>query len=242
MFRLALRRYAVAASLSVVCFGFGSTRGEDARQGAPRVQTPAEAKIRHALNEPAVMEFIETPLQDVVDYLKDFHKIEIQINKKALDEYGISSDTPITRNLRGISLRSALDLVFRDLDLDYVIANEVLLITTQADARTRTVLRTYDVSDLVDSMHYAEHLADVLRTAVIKPAATRAQGGDPTGDPLPRVDDRRAVVAYKNLLIVRETERVHAEIDALFSEMRARLKADQAQLPAAPEDEADPFR
>jgi len=34
------------------------------------------------------LEFIETPLQDVIDFLKETHKIEIQIDRRALDDVG----------------------------------------------------------------------------------------------------------------------------------------------------------
>ena len=40
----------------------------------------------------------------MIDYLKDYHKIEIQLDKKALDDVGIGSDTPVTKNLKGITL------------------------------------------------------------------------------------------------------------------------------------------
>jgi hypothetical protein len=110
---------------------------------------PAEKKITEALRSPTQLEFIETPLQDVVDFLKDFHGIEIQMDKKALDDVGIASDTPITRNLKGISLRSALRLLLRDLDLTYVIQDEVLLITTPEEAETRLSTKVYPVADLV---------------------------------------------------------------------------------------------
>ena len=61
----------------------------------------AEKKISEALKSPTQLEFIETPLQDVVDYLKDFHDIEIQIDNRALDDVGIGSDTPITQEPQG---------------------------------------------------------------------------------------------------------------------------------------------
>ena len=91
---------------------------------------PAEKKINDALKSPTQLEFIETPLQDVIDYLKDYHGIEIQLDKKSLDEMSIGTDTPVTKNLKGISLRSALRLMLRELGLTYVIQDEVLLITT----------------------------------------------------------------------------------------------------------------
>jgi len=90
----------------------------------------AEQKIEEALRSETNLDFVETPLSDVIDYLKDYHHIEIQINRKVLDDVGIASDTPITRKLKGVSLRSALRLMLRDLNLTYVIDDGVLLITT----------------------------------------------------------------------------------------------------------------
>ena len=89
----------------------------------------AHKKIEAALSSPTQIEFIETPLQAVVDYLKGFHEIEIQIDRKSLEAMGLGYDTPVTKNLKGISLSSALNLLLSEMDLTYVIKNEVLLIT-----------------------------------------------------------------------------------------------------------------
>lgn len=45
----------------------------------------ARDKIHKALEEPTNFEFVETPLTDVIDYLKDLHGIEIQIDHKAFN-------------------------------------------------------------------------------------------------------------------------------------------------------------
>ena len=100
---------------------------------------PAEKKITAALKSPTQVDFIETPLQDVIDFLKDYHGIEIQIDTKALNDVGIDPTTPITKNLKGISLRSALKLILREFELTYVIQDEVLLITTPEEAETQPV-------------------------------------------------------------------------------------------------------
>lgn len=110
---------------------------------------PAEKAILRALEDPTVIEFVETPLQDVVDYLKDYHKIEIQLDKKALDDAALGTDTPITRNLRGISLKSALRLMLKEFDLTYVIDSEVLMITTIDEAGQKLSTKVYPVADLV---------------------------------------------------------------------------------------------
>ena len=70
-------------------------------------QKGAAARIRKALDQPTSIEFVEAPLQDVIDYLKDLHGIEIQIDTKALEDASIGPDTPVTRNLKGITLKSA---------------------------------------------------------------------------------------------------------------------------------------
>jgi hypothetical protein len=112
-------------------------------------RNPAEKRIEDALKSPTQLEFVETPLSDVIDYLKDYHGIEIQVDKKALDDVGIGTDTPVTKNLKGISLKSALRLLLKEMSLTYIIENEVLLITTPEEADSKLVTKVYPVADLV---------------------------------------------------------------------------------------------
>ena len=112
-------------------------------------QGQAERRIRSALDQPTEVEFVETPLSDVVDFLKDKHDVEIQLNKRALDDEGVATDAPVTMNLHGISLRSALRLMLDPLGLTYIVKNEVLLITTKTEAETDLVTKVYPVADLV---------------------------------------------------------------------------------------------
>ena len=72
-----------------------------------------EALIERALDMPTQMQFTDSPLTDVVDYLVDYHsqklghRFEIRLDNKALSDAGIAKDTAVTMNMRGISLRSA---------------------------------------------------------------------------------------------------------------------------------------
>ncbi|MDP6445944.1 MAG: hypothetical protein QF805_19300, partial [Pirellulaceae bacterium] len=108
-----------------------------------------ERRIFTALDEDTTLEFIEQPLNEVIDYLADLHRIPIVIDTKALDDVGIGTDTPVTRNLRGISLRSALRLMLKELELTYIIRDEVLQITTPEEAELQLVTKVYPVGDLV---------------------------------------------------------------------------------------------
>jgi hypothetical protein len=111
--------------------------------------SPAEAKIVAALEDNTELEFADQPLADVVEYLKERHGIEIQLDNRALADAGLGSDAPITRNLKGVSLRSALRLTLGELDLTYVIRDEVLLITSNTEAENLLSTRVYPVADLV---------------------------------------------------------------------------------------------
>ena len=91
-------------------------------------------RIVAALKSPTQIEFVETPLSDVVDYLQDLHHIEIRVDKEALRQAGISESTEITYNVKGVSLQSGLRLVLQPLDLGYMIRGKVLLITTARKA------------------------------------------------------------------------------------------------------------
>ncbi len=109
----------------------------------------AEAKILRALDEPTEMDFISTQLKDVVDALKIRHGIEIQLDLKNLADAGITPETEITRTLKGISLKSALRLMLGEKEMNFIIDHEVLLITTDAKAKEKTVTKVYPVADLV---------------------------------------------------------------------------------------------
>ena len=60
-----------------------------------------------------------------------------------LEELGINTDETVTVNLHNISLRSALRLMLKDLQLTYIIQDEVLMITTPEEAEANLVVKVY---------------------------------------------------------------------------------------------------
>jgi hypothetical protein len=180
-----------------------------------------EKAIEAALAEPTQLEFVDTPLSDVIEYLKDIYHIEIQIDKKALEDVGIAADSPITKNLNGISLRSALRLLLRDLDLTYMIDNEVLLITTQCVADARLVTTVYDVADLVafhdkdgDWDDY-DSLIELVKTA-IRPTTWDTTGGPGSISGCPTGQAR--------LLVISTTYEIQRDVKTLLENIRTVAK------------------
>lgn len=176
-----------------------------------------EAKILDALDKPTQLEFIETPLQDVIDSLKDYHGIEIQIDQKCLDDVGIGTDTLITRALKGISLRSALRLLLDDLDLTYTVQDGVLLITTPEEAETQWSTQLYSLADLLpaaDRPDAAQRREALLRAVSLGAPleSWREAGGE----------GAMAVVPLRGgeVLAVRQTWPAHETILGVLQQLR----------------------
>ena len=111
----------------------------------------SEKRLYEALDQPVdELNFQETPLRDVINQLKDKYDIPILADKKAFEDAGLDLDTTVvTQNVSGISLRSALRLLLGDIDLTYLIKDEVMLITTKDKAAENLVIKVYPVGDLV---------------------------------------------------------------------------------------------
>ena len=186
--------------------------------------SPAELKILKALDEPTELDFIEEPLQGVVDYLSDRHKIQIVFDIRALEDLNIGTDEPMTHKLSGISLRSALDLVLRDLDLAWTIDREVLLITTVDVADESCLVKVYDVGDLVvcqdeDGRLWDDYdsLIDTITFTVAPHTWAETTGGPGSFE--------GHTFASAKVLVIRQTRQVHLEIAQLLDTIRAVVKA-----------------
>ena len=83
-------------------------RGVHAHRTADPFEPPADISV--ALNRKGEWDFVETPLEDVIAFVRSASKIDAVINDRALEDNGLSSDTPITCQLRDISLRSSSEL------------------------------------------------------------------------------------------------------------------------------------
>ncbi len=113
--------------------------------------SPAEQHILTALtNDKTTLEFTEVPLNDVINYIKDRHHIEVTFDVNALRDAAIDPTAlPVSINVHDLTLRSALKLILSQFQLTYVIENEVLLITTKDKANTMLKTKVYPVADLV---------------------------------------------------------------------------------------------
>ncbi len=132
----------------------------------------AERKIKQKLNTPVSIKYSNRPLNDVLNDLAAMTGVPIVVDHRALSSVRVTAETPISiRQLNNIRLESALNLILEQLELTYVIDNDVLEITSMESKRSRVYPRTYPVKDLVIPIpnffsSYDDGLAGALRAAI----------------------------------------------------------------------------
>jgi hypothetical protein len=178
----------------------------------------AEERIAEQLKARTVLEFTDCPLHDALDALADSHGIEIRIDDRALEIAGIESDTPITKHVRGISLRAALALLLEPLDLTWVMSDGTLLITTPEEAEWLLTVGFYPVGDLVVSRHDNARLSGNydklirLITSAVRPETWAEVGGAGSIAPL--------TFGKARLLVVSQTIEIHQQVAEFFRQLR----------------------
>jgi hypothetical protein len=147
-------------------------------------------KLLKALNTPMTIDVQDSTLEDVLTYLQDKAGITIVLPQAILDEWKISSKTPVCINLKSVTLRTILKKVLGDLDLTYIINKEVIEVRTEERAKKAMTTRAYPIRDLAllvnprlkqtkDETKWRESADDIIKAIVdsIDPKSWSANGG-----------------------------------------------------------------
>ncbi len=113
-------------------------------------RSPLVERIEAALHENTELAFTDQPLNEALRYFEELHKIEILIDAPALADAGISTDQNVTLFVAENSLKNTLRLLLDPLQLDYVIKNDMLMITTTEKADQTFETRVYNTGLVPD--------------------------------------------------------------------------------------------
>lgn len=165
--------------------------------------------IRKALDEKTQIEFVETPLTDVIKYLSDKHKVPIVLDPD------VDGTATLSAKLGDVSLRSMLSLLLSP-GLTFELRYEVLWITRKDWAAQHLESRVYDVRDLLtdDGSDEPLNASDLLSTitGTVAPDSWSDRGGRGTARTL------------GGLLVVYQTQATHYDIQQLLAQLRQKLK------------------
>jgi hypothetical protein len=171
-------------------------------------------KIQEALASPlhsAGLGFSDAPLQQVVQVIEDEYGFPVRLDLVSLDEIGLGPDEPVNFSMTDISLRSALRLMLQQLQLTYIIRNEVLIITTPETAEQELVVCVYDVREIIGSAK--DQSVDQLINAIVSCVSTDTWAENGGGE----AEVRWLQPGY---LVISQTPAVHEEIRALLVTIR----------------------
>lgn len=206
---------------------FGSNSA--ARRDRPEVPviwaSPAVGKLQHLLAQPLKkegFEFKDTPLSEVVDFIRKEYKIKVLLDLPSLDDLAISPDDKLDANLSGMSLGAALKTTLYKIDLTYILAHDTVVITTEEEALDWPLTGIYPVGDLLvvkqdeasstKTKNLAQYPEDIAHLKQIIKATCCVDGW---GD-----GDGYIAAMQPSLLVVRHREEVHQEIQDLLSALR----------------------
>lgn len=176
----------------------------EAVDGAP--PSPPEQRIQKALGERTDLSFIDVPLTDAIQFLEDRHQISIIFETAALQDQGVDPSSPVTLELSGITLRSALKLMLQPLQLTYIVEDEVMKITTLERANETLVTRVYPVRDLADDYEELQSVIEAIQAGCDQAGWSTTSNKSISG------------VKKSRSLVIRQTHAVHDEIEALLRE------------------------
>ncbi len=140
-------------------------RNQDSRLSA------AEREIKGKLEDKIKVNYQARPLGEVMEDISRMADIPIVMDSQAMAAIRVTPTDPVSLSVpNGLPLRSALNLLLKNLSLTYVIENDVLNITSVEAKRSMVYPVTYRVTDLVTPIpnftsSYEDGLAGALRAA-----------------------------------------------------------------------------
>jgi hypothetical protein len=183
-----------------------------------------EEIILRALLQTIKLQFTETPLRKILDYIGEKIDIPVEVNDKDIEDLGINVDMPITVDFEAVSLRTVLDLMLREHNLYWTIYREKLLVASEDQIQRNTLeIRSCDVSDFPafrdaqgNSVPDYDALIKII-TNIVRPTTWNVNGGP--GSVVPSESPGVQALAIKNSWAIQD------EIDRMFAALRALRKS-----------------
>ena len=224
MLHAELRRLGV---LTALCLAAGLAAAEEKPAPAP---ISGKVAIRERLKAKITVDVEGTPLAKTLALIGQQLGVRIEVDEKALDDIGAELERlRVTADYRQVEARAVLGAICRRHDLDWVVEDEWLCITTseRADARLATIV--YDVSDLVlfqdkkgEWQDIGEPLIGVISSS-IAPSFWDQMGGPGSVTVLH--------LPTSTVLVVAQTEQRQAEVADFLAQVRAVAAANKTAQP-----------
>ncbi len=132
----------------------------------------AKRRLNEKIDRRLSVDFVLTPLQDVVDFLNEKLDGNIVLDRRTLLEENILLDSQITLKMDKVPARRILKRLCEPLQLETVLENEAVVITTQAKAADKLEIRLHSAVGIVFELP-----SELARKRPANPARMRGFGG-----------------------------------------------------------------
>lgn len=171
--------------------------------------------LTRALSKTIALNINDQPLTEILREFTRLVDANIHLDTEGLEDEGVSPDVKRSFEYSGVSARTALKLILKPLNLDFIEDNEVIKVTSRVRANGELYTVVYNVKDLVEA------------EAGNKPATT----GQQLVESLQQVGDRdcweaaggAGTVRYMketSSLVVRQTYSMHYQVADFLADRR----------------------
>lgn len=194
-------------------------------------------KIRQALNGPAPrLDFADNSLDDVVNFLRTYADINIQIDPEIDPE-----EKRVQLKVEGVKLIEALNLILENTDLAYTFKYDMLYITEKSKAYGNTHFLIYNVADILNRIKdfpgpqirvrsndesdegaapfgfgdAEEDESDPLTPETLAELVKESTGGEEVWD-----ESGSEIIAHKGQLLITATQELHEQTRDFLQNLR----------------------
>ncbi len=119
-------------------------------------ESPADRRVLATLNNtPMPVNFQDNTLENVLNFIGTFAKIDMDVDWDSLEEIGIDRETTVSLNLKHANAKTVLDRVLEKVSTDpitqadWAIIDGMLQIASEDRIRRHTIMVPYEIRDLV---------------------------------------------------------------------------------------------
>ena len=184
----------------------GGRAQQTSGRGTAGVPPQTRAQIKKRLARNIAFEFYDTPLEEVIEFFQQESDVEIEFDIRALDDYGLDSSLPITAELKSVTFGEALRFILAPHDLEIVIRDGYVLITSDEGAQEFANTKVYPVRKLLKEDQPIESMNALIETltSCVAQDTWSENGGNGT------IED------YQGTLVIHQSDEAHDKIEALL--------------------------
>ncbi len=212
-----------------------ATKPDGSTVPSPSPPAADAAKVAQARTESLLsmtvpaLSYERIALADFAKFISDMTTIPITLDVDALYAIGVTPETELEFDLRGVTIRQILDAALEPLEVNVVVAGGQVIITPRAAIRKELTSETYDVSDLAEDDAATRKLAGQI-TSLIAPSSWNESSGE--GD----------LEIAERSIEVQQTRLVQYQIARFLDRLRtARGLLPRSDLPANLLETSPPF-